>query len=429
MSAELIKKENNVVDLQIVVSKEEFTKAINGAYNKLKGRFNVPGFRKGKAPKKLIEMNYGKGVFVEEAINMVFPVAYRKAIEELNLSPIEMPNITDVKNAEEGKDLEMTVQVTVKPEFKLGEYKGVEAEKITVEVSEDLVEKEIEAKRESNARFVKVEDRAVKNQDMTVIDFEGFVDGVAFEGGKSDNYNLVIGSNTFIPGFEEQLIGAEIGKEVEVNVEFPESYHADNLAGKPAVFKVTVKEIKEKELPNLDDEFVKDISEFDTLDELKADVRAKLEEDAKKTSESETRKAVVEKVLENTEVEIPAAMVKAETEAMLKDFDMQLRYQGLNLEQYMSLIGKQKQDLEEEMKEDAKNTVKRSLVLEKISEVEKIEVSNEEFEDYIKEMAESYKMELDKFKQNLNEEYEENIKHSLVVKKTVDMLVENAKLA
>lgn len=429
MSAELIKKENNVVDLQIVVSKEEFTKAINGAYNKLKGRFNVPGFRKGKAPKKLIEMNYGKGVFVEEAINMVFPFAYRKAIEELNLSPIEMPNITDVKNAEEGKDLEMTVQVTVKPEFELGEYKGVEAEKITVEVSEDLVEKEIEAKRESNARFVKVEDRAVKNQDMTVIDFEGFVDGVAFEGGKSDNYNLVIGSNTFIPGFEEQLIGAEIGKEVEVNVEFPESYHADNLAGKPAVFKVTVKEIKEKELPNLDDEFVKDISEFDTLDELKADVRAKLEEDAKKTSESETRKAVVEKVLENTEVEIPAAMVKAETEAMLKDFDMQLRYQGLNLEQYMSLIGKQKQDLEEEMKEDAKNTVKRSLVLEKISEVEKIEVSNEEFEDYIKEMAESYKMELDKFKQNLNEEYEENIKHSLVVKKTVDMLVENAKLA
>lgn len=329
MNAELMKKEQNEVTLKITVGKDEFKKANDKAYDKLRGRFNVAGFRKGKAPKKLIEAQYGKGVFFDEAINIVFPEAYSKAIEDLKLDPVDRPEL-DVEEIGEDKDLVLIAKVTVKPEVKLGEYKGIEVNKIEYTVKEEDVDAKIEEMRNQNSRLVNVEDRAVANDDTAVIDFEGFVDGEAFDGGKGENHSLVIGSGSFIPGFEEQLVGTNVGDEVKVNVTFPAEYHAENLAGKEAVFVVNVKEIKIKEMPELDDEFAKDVSEFDTLEELKNDTKVKLEEAAKKNEEAELRNKAVEKAAEVAEIDIPEAMVDSQVNNMLKDFDQQLQMQGLN---------------------------------------------------------------------------------------------------
>ena len=429
MSAEMITKENSEVIIKLAVDSAEFGKGVDKAYKKLRGRFNIPGFRKGKAPKKVIEMNYGKGIFFEEAINIVFPDAYEKAVKELELDPVAMPEIEEVEQVEDGQDLVMKVKIAVKPEVELGDYKGVEIEKKEVSVEDEQVEKDLEVKRENNARYINVEDRGIQDDDMTIIDFKGFVDGEEFEGGAAENYNLVVGSNTFIPGFEEQLIGASVGDELDVNVSFPESYHAENLAGKPALFKVAVKEIKFKELPALDDEFAKDISEFDTIDELKADIKKQLEEEAKKQAENEMKNELVEKIVEAATVEVPEVMVENETDSMLRDFEMQLRYQGLDIDSYMKYMGKNRDELKDEMKEQALKNVKRSLVLEKIYKTEGIEVSDEEFEKEIGEMAKTYNMEVEKVKASLRPQDMESIRESMLVKKAVEMLMDSAKIA
>ncbi|MEJ8554538.1 trigger factor [Tepidibacter sp. Z1-5] len=427
MNAELIKKEQNEVTLKLTIGKDEFKKANDKAYDKLKGRFNVAGFRKGKAPKKLIEAQYGKGVFFDEAINIVFPEAYSKAIEDLKLDPVDRPEL-DVEEIGEDKDLVLIAKVTVKPEVKLGEYKGIEVNKIEYTVKEEDVDNKIEEMRNQNSRLVNVEDRAVANDDTAVIDFEGFVDGEAFAGGKGENHNLVIGSGAFIPGFEEQLVGANVGDEVKVNVTFPTEYHAENLAGKEAVFVVNVKEIKVKEMPALDDEFAKDVSEFDTLEELKNDVKAKLEENAKKNEEAELRNKAIEKAAEMAEIDIPEAMVDNQVNNMLRDFDQQLQMQGLNLENYIKFTGMKIEDLKAQMREDAQNRVKTSLVLEAISEKEGIEVSDEELNNEIAQMATMYKMEADKFKETLREQDMDYFKENVIVKKTIDLLVDSAKI-
>lgn len=427
MNAELMKKEQNEVTLKITVGKDEFKKANDKAYDKLRGRFNVAGFRKGKAPKKLIEAQYGKGVFFDEAINIVFPEAYSKAIEDLKLDPVDRPEL-DVEEIGEDKDLVLIAKVTVKPEVKLGEYKGIEVNKIEYTVEEQDVDAKIEEMRNQNSRLVNVEDRAVANDDTAVIDFEGFVDGEAFDGGKGENHNLVIGSGSFIPGFEEQLVGTNVGDEVKVNVTFPAEYHAENLAGKEAVFVVNVKEIKIKEMPELDDEFAKDVSEFDTLEELKNDTKVKLEEAAKKNEEAELRNKAVEKAAEMAEIDIPEAMVDSQVNNMLKDFDQQLQMQGLNLENYIKFTGMKIEDLKTQMREDAQNRVKTSLVLEAISEKEGIEVSDEELNNEISQMATMYKMEADKFKETLREQDMDYFKENVIVKKTIDLLVDSAKI-
>ncbi len=427
MNAELIKKEQNEVTLKITIGKDEFKKANDKAYDKLRGRFNVAGFRKGKAPKKLIEAQYGKGVFFDEAINIVFPEAYSKAVEDLKLDPVDRPEL-DVEEIGEDKDLVLIAKVTVKPEVKLGEYKGIEVNKIEYTVKEEDVDAKLEEMRNQNSRLVNVEDRAVANDDTAVIDFEGFVDGEAFDGGKGENHSLVIGSGSFIPGFEEQLVGANVGDEVKVNVTFPEEYQSENLAGKEALFVVNVKEIKIKEMPELDDEFAKDVSEFDTLEELKNDTKAKLEENAKKNEEAELRNKAVEKAAEIAEIDIPEAMVDNQVNNMLKDFDQQLQMQGLNLENYIKFTGMKIEDLKAQMREDAQNRVKTSLVLEAISEKEGIEVSDEELNNEIAQMATMYKMEADKFKETLRPQDMDYFKENVIVKKTIDLLVNSAKI-
>lgn len=428
MNSELIKKEKNEVTLKLTISNDKFEEAVDKAYNKLRGKLNVPGFRKGKAPKKLIEAQYGKGVFYDEAINIAFPDAYMEAVKSHEIDPIDTPAI-DVEEIGNGNGLVLTVTVTVRPEVKLGDYKGIEVEKIEYTVKEEDINEKLEAMVNQNARFISVEDRAVADNDMVSIDFKGFVDGEAFAGGEGENYNLVIGSKTFIPGFEEQLIGTNVGDEVDVNVTFPEEYHAENLAGKPALFKVKIKEIKVKEMPELNDEFAKDVSEFDSLEELKNDVKAKLEETNANRAKSELRTKIVDVAAEKAEVEIPEVMIDNQVENMLKDFDYQLQYQGLNLENYIKFTGMKIEDLKSQMREEAAQRVKTSLVLEAISKEEKIEVSEEELNKEMEDMAKMYKMELDKFKSTLRPEDMEYFKENVVITKTIDVLVENAKIA
>ncbi|MZQ76393.1 MAG: trigger factor [Peptoclostridium sp.] len=429
MSSELVKKEKSNVVIKLVVESKDFQAGVDKAYNKLRGRFHIPGFRKGKAPKQIIELNYGKGIFYEDAINIVFPAAYDAAVKELGLDPVAMPEIDEVEQIGDGQDLVMLVNVTVKPEVELGEYKGIEVEKKEAAVGDEEVLKDLEIKRENNARYVNVSDRGVQDGDMLAIDFKGFVDGAEFQGGSAENYSLVVGSNTFIPGFEEQLIGAALGSDVDVNVEFPADYQSEELAGKPALFKVKINEIKYKELPELDDEFAKDVSEFDTLDELKADIKSKLQEDANKKVESEMKNAMVEKVVEAATVEVPEVMVDAEAEAMMKDFEMQLRYQGLDMDTYVKFVGKNRDEMKDEMKEQALKNVKRSLVLEKIYKTEGIEINEEEFDKELEEMAKLYSMDLEKVKKTLRPQDITSIKESMLVKKTVEMLYQNAKIA
>ena len=428
MKAELVKKEGNKVTLKITVDNNKFEEAVNKAYNKTKGKYNIPGFRKGKAPKVVIETQYGKGVFYNDAIDMLFPEVYPEAIKELNIDPIDRPDL-DIEEISKDNGLVMVVNVEVKPEFELGAYKGIEISKVDTTVSEEDVEARLNEMVNRNARLTSVEDKALENGDTAVIDFEGFKNGVAFEGGKGENYNLVIGSNTFIPGFEDQLVGKKAGEEVEVNVTFPEAYHAENLAGKPVVFNVKVNDVKVKEVPALDDEFAKDTTEFETLAELRADVKAKLEEQAKNAADAEMRNALVEKVSANTEVEVPEAMVQHQIDNMLMELNYQLQYQGLNLEQLLQMTGRGLDELREERRADAERLVKSSLVLEAIAEKENVEANDADVDDELEKMAAMYNMEVEKIKSSLRETDIEDIKGQIKIRKTLDLLVENATIA
>lgn len=428
MKAELVKKEGNKVTLKITVDNNKFEEAVNKAYNKTKGKYNIPGFRKGKAPKVVIETQYGKGVFYNDAIDMLFPEVYPEAIKELNIDPIDRPDL-DIEEISKDNGLVMVVNVEVKPEFELGAYKGIEISKVDNTVSEEDVEARLNEMVNRNARLTSVEDKALENGDTAVIDFEGFKNGVAFEGGKGENYNLVIGSNTFIPGFEDQLVGKKAGEEVEVNVTFPEAYHAENLAGKPVVFNVKVNDVKVKEVPALDDEFAKDTTEFETLAELRADVKAKLEEQAKNAADAEMRNALVEKVSAITEVEVPEAMVQHQIDNMLMELNYQLQYQGLNLEQLLQMTGRGLDELREERRADAERLVKSSLVLEAIAEKENVEANDADVDDELEKMAAMYNMEVEKIKSSLRETDIEDIKGQIKIRKTLDLLVENATIA
>ena len=424
---QILKQENNTVTLKITVGSEAFENACKQAYNKNKGQFNIPGFRKGKATRAVIEKMYGEGVFFEDAIDIVFPEAYRNAVEELKLEVIDRPSL-DIEEIGKGKDLVMVINVQVKPEVKLGEYKGLEVKQVSAEVTEEAVETEIKKMQEQNARMVTVEDRPVSDKDSILLNFCGSVDGVEFEGGKAENYSLVVGSNTFIPGFEEQLIGMNAGDSKDVVVTFPEDYHSEDLKGKEAVFAVEINEIKETQLPKIDDEFVKDTTEFETLEELKNDIRAKAAENKKKSAEDAMKNEVVEKLAENIEVEIPEVMVKNEVDNMLKDFENNLRYQGMDLNTYYQYTGTSKEILEDQMKEDAEKRVRISLAVDAVSKSEGVEATEEDMEAEYKKMADIYKLEVEKIKEIFQNSQDEAIKSTIVARKTVDLLLENAKL-
>ena len=428
MKAELLKREGNQVTFKITVDNDKFEAAITKAYNKNKGKFNIPGFRKGKAPKQIIESQYGKGVFYNDAIDMLFPEVYPTALDELNIDPINRPDL-DIEEISKDNGLVMVINVEVKPEVKLGEYKCIEISKPVYTVNEEEAGLRLEEMRNRAARLVDVEDRAIEAGDTAIIDFEGFQDGVAFEGGKGENYSLVIGSNTFIPGFEDQLVGKNKGEEVEVNVEFPAEYHAENLAGKPANFKVVVKNVQRKELPELNDEFAADTTEFNTLDELKADLRTKLEEEAKNRAEAEMRNSLVEKVSEATELEVPEAMIEAQLDNMMMELNYQLQYQGLQLQQLLEMTGRTIEELKAERREEATKLVKSSLILEAIAKAENVEVSEEEIEAELAKMAQMYNMEVEKIKSAMRPADLEDIKGQLTIRKTIDLLVDNSKLA
>jgi trigger factor len=427
MSSEILKKENSVVTLKLTIDAQSFDKACKDAYNKNKTKFNVQGFRKGKAPMSIVEKFYGEGVFFEDAVNTLFPDAFEAAVKEHDLDTVARPEI-DVEEIGKGKNLVIIADVAVKPEITLGEYKNLTVEKPDSEVSDEEVEKEIEAMREQNARFVTVEDREVKEKDMLLIDFNGNVDGVEFEGGQAENYSIIVGSNTFIPGFEEQLVGMKLNEEKDLSVKFPEEYHAENLAGKDAVFTVKVNEIKEKELPELDDEFAKDVSEFDTLEDLKADAKAKLQKTKDEYADRELENKLVKMAAENATVEIPEAMIDSQVENMVYDFEYQLKYQGLDLENYLKFTNMSIEGLKEQMRPDAKSRVLNSLVIEAISKSENIEATEEDLEQELAKMAESYKMEVDKLKSTLRPSDMDYIKDTVVARKTVEFIKGNANL-
>lgn len=417
--------EKNLVKLTFEVSAEEFDKAIGQVYKKNAKKFNVPGYRKGKAPRKIIEKYYTAAVFYDEAVNSVLPDAYEAAVKEAELDVVARPEI-DVEEIKAGEPVVFTALVTTKPEVKLGDYKGIEVDKIDYTVTDEDVDKDIEAARNKNARLITVDDRAVENGDIAVIDFEGFVDGVAFEGGKGEDYDLEIGSGTFIPGFEEQLVGAQTDADVEVKVTFPEEYHSDSLAGKDAVFKVKVKEIKMRSLPELDDDFASEVSEFDTLDEYKADVRKKLEEAAENKAKSETENAIIDKAIENAEFDIPEAMLETQIDNIVRDFSQRLAYQGMNLDMYMQYTGQTSETFRAQFTEQAKKQISGSLVLEAIQKAEGIEAGPEETELHLVDMSKKYNMELDKLKEALSDIDMENIKKEIEMQKTIDMIVNNA---
>jgi len=427
MNVKVENVEKNVVQLEIEVDAEKFEQGIQRAYLKNVKKYNVPGFRKGKAPRKMIERYYGEGVFFDDAINEVCPGAYNEAIEAHNIHPVDRPDI-DIKQIEPGKSLIFTAKVTVKPEVELGEYKGVEVSKIDVNVTDEDVQKELERVADRNSRLITVEDRPVQKGDIVVIDFEGFIDGVPFEGGKGTNYSLEIGSGYFIPGFEDQLIGATTGAQVDVNVTFPEDYGNAEVAGKAALFKVTVHEIKVKELPTIDDEFAKDVSEFETLEEYKADIKKKLVEAAEHRAKHQLEDNVVGKVTENATVDIPKVMIEKQIDSMVRDFELRLRFQGLDIENYLKMMNMDMKTFREQFAERAEKEVKTQLVLEKISEVENPEVTDEDVNKEISRLAENYNQKEEEFRKHLSEDDIEYIRSGLKISKTVDFLVANAKI-
>lgn len=426
MSLQVEKLEKNMAKLTIEVSAEDFEAAVQKAYLKNKGKISIPGFRKGKAPRKMIEKMYGAGIFFEDAANALIPDAYEKETADCDLEIVSRPEI-DVVQIESGKPFIFTAEVALKPEVTLGEYKGIEVEKQNIEVTDEEVQAEVDKERENNSRTLDVDDRAVENGDMVKLDFEGFVDGVAFDGGKGENFDLTIGSGSFIPGFEEQLVGAEIGADVEVNVTFPEDYHAADLAGKPAVFKCKVNEIKVKELPEADDDFAQDVSEFETLEEYKADIRKNLTEKKEQEAKAAKEAAVVEKIVANASMEIPDAMIDNQVRQMADDFARRIQSQGLTVEQYFQFTGMTADKLFEQMRPEALKRIQNSLVLEAVAAAEQIEISDERVEEELVKMAEAYKMELDKVKEIMGDYERNQMKKDLAIQAAVELVRDAAK--
>ena len=425
MSLQVEKLEKNMAKLTIEVSAEDLDKAMEKAYQKQKSRISLPGFRKGKAPRKMIESMYGKGVFMEDAVNSLVPQEYTKALGECDLEIVSQPEI-NVTQMEPGKALIFTADVAVKPEVTLGDYKGVEVPKSEIAVTDEEVDAEVKKEQDMNARTVAVEDRAAANGDITTIDFEGFVDGVAFEGGKGTDYALTLGSGTFIPGFEDQLVGANTGDHVEVKVTFPEEYQAKELAGKEAVFQCDVKKIETKEVPELDDEFAKDVSEFDTLAEYKEDVKKKLTEKKEKEARTAKENAAVDKAIENAQMDIPELMTKTECRQMMDDFSRRMQQQGLSMEQYFQFTGQSMDKMMEDMKPQALKRIQTRLVLEKVAEAENIQPSEEEITEEIQKMADAYKMEADKIREAIGESGLEQMKKDMAVQKAVTVIADAA---
>lgn len=417
--------EKNMAKLTIEVAAEDFEKALQKAYEKNKSKLTVNGFRKGKVPRAVIEKVYGAGVFYEDAANILIPDEYAKAAEESKLDIVSQPEI-DVTQIEKGKNFIFTAEVALKPEVTLGDYLGVEIEKVDAKVTADDVKAELEKVREQNARIVDVTDRAVKDKDQTVIDFEGFVDGEAFEGGKGTDYPLTIGSHAFIDNFEEQLIGAKIGEEVEVNVTFPENYQAANLAGKPALFKVTVKEIKVKELPKLDDDFAKDVSEFETLADYKADIKKNLSDKKKEEAKKEKQSRAVAKAVENATMDIPEGMIKLQVNNMVNEFAQRLQMQGLSIDQYIQYMGANPQQFMDSLRPEAETRIKNSLVLEAVSKAENVKVTDKDYEAEIDRMAQMYQMEADKVKEMLGEAEAQQIRADLAIQKAAELIASKA---
>lgn len=427
MSVKVEKKEKNIVQLEIEVDAAKFEEGLQKSYLKNVKRFNVPGFRKGKAPRNIVERHFGVESLYEDAINIVCSEAYDEAVEENDIHPVDRPDI-DIKQIGKGQNLIFVADVTVRPEVVLGQYKGVEVERAKAMVTEDDVDKEIEKIAEKSARLITVEDRGIEKGDIADIDFEGFIDGVPFEGGQASGYSLEIGSSNFIAGFEEQLLGAKPGDDVDVNVTFPEDYSSEELAGKSALFKVIINDVKIKELPVLDDEFAKDVSEFDTLEEYKIDIRKKLTDAAEHKAKHETEDRVINKVNENATVEIPDVMIQKHIDNLVKDFDSRLRYQGLDLEKYLNIMGMGYVDFRSQFENRAQSEVKTQLVLDAVCKAEKIQATKEEFGEEIIKIAESYKQEVEEFTKHLQQNDIEYINDTIKIRKTIELLVESAKI-
>ena len=426
MSLQVEKLEKNMAKLTIEASAEEFEAAVEKAYQKAKKSISLPGFRKGKAPRRMIEKMYGTGVFYEDAANELIPDAYSKALSECEEQIVSQPKI-DVVQIESGKPFIFTAEVALKPEVTLGEYKGVEVEKAPVEVTDAEIDAEVDKQREQNARTIDIDDRAVEKGDMIKLDFDGSVDGVPFDGGKAENYDLTVGSGSFIPGFEDQLVGVKIGEEVDVKVTFPEDYHAKDLAGKDAVFKCKVNEIHVKEVPEADDDFAQDISEFDTLAEYKEDIKKNLMEQKEKEAKAAKEAAVVAKVVENETMEIPDAMVDTQVRNMADDFARRIQSQGLTVDQYFQFTGMTAEKLFEQMRPDALKRIQNSLVLEAVAKAENIEISDERVEEELQKMADAYKMELDKVKSLMDDAAIDQMKDDLAIQAAVDLVRDAAK--
>lgn len=425
--SKILSQDKNVIKFNLEIDKAVFSSAIEKAYQKNKGKFRIQGFRKGKATKSMIEKLYGDGVFYDDAIDIVFPEAYSNAIKELGVEVIDRPAIDEIVSIGKDKDLIIRVEVQIKPEIKLQQYKGLEITKVEEEVTDEDIMHEIDIMRDKNARLVTVEDRPVKDKDIILLDFLGKVDGVAFDGGKAENYELVVGSNTFIPGFEEQLIGLSIGEEKDINVTFPEEYHSENLKGKPAVFTVKVNEIKEKQVPELDDDFVSEASEFETLEELKNDLKSKMQERKRTFAVNTMKNEIVAKVADSAEVEIPNVMIDTEIDAMIRDFEQNLRYQGMDLKTYFKYTESTVESLREQMKEDAEKRVKMALAVEEIAKLENIVATEDDLEEEYKKLAEMYKMEVEQIK-NIFGKSSLGIEKTIISRKTTDFLIENSKL-
>lgn len=426
MSIKIEKTENaNELKLEFTIEASKFEEAIKKVYAKSAKYFNIPGFRKGKAPMSMVEKQYGTEIFYEDAFNEVVPEEFDKELKENNIQAVSRPDI-DIQQIEKGKDLIFTAVIQTKPEVKLGKYKGIELKKVEYNVSDEDIEHELGHMADRNSRLVAVEDRPVENGDTTIIDFEGFVDGVAFEGGKADNHELVIGSNTFIPGFEEQIIGMKIDEEKDINVKFPEEYFSEELKGKDATFKIKLHEIKKKEIPQIDDEFAKDTSEFDTLEELKASIKEKLEEENTKKAKYETEDSAIKAVCDNVTIDIPSGMIETELENMIKDIEARLQYQGMKFEQYLQMVDKTMEDFKKENEEQAKTSVKTRLVLDAIIKEEKIEADEETVNSKLKEMAGLYGKKEEELKQNEN--FMKYIEDSIKNEKVIDFIVKNAKI-
>lgn len=426
MSIKVEKTDNkNELKLEFTVEAQKFDETMKKVYFKTVKYFNIPGFRKGKAPMNIIERYYGKEIFYEDTFNEILQEVYDKELRESNITAVSYPDL-DVKQIGKGQDLIFTAVVQTKPEVKPGKYKGIEIKKVEYNVSDEDINHELGHMQERNSRMVTVDDRAVENGDITVIDFEGFVDGKAFEGGKAEGHELTIGSNTFIPGFEDQIIGMKIDEEKDINVKFPEEYFSKELAGKDATFKVKLHEIKKKELPELDDEFAKDVSEFDTLKELKESIKEKLEKENEQKAKYETEEAAIKAVCDNTEIDIPSGMIETEIDHMEKDMEQRMQYQGLTLDMYLQMIGKTKEEFRKEYEDQAKDAVKSRLVIEAVANEEKIEADDKEVDEKIKEMAKNYGKTEDELKSN--ESLRNYLKENLKTEKTIEFIVKNAKI-